>query len=189
MRTSTIDSVSRPPLARERVLDAFERILVDEGERAATMDATAKAAGVSKGGLLYHFASKEALEAGLLDRLRFLLDADLRAMNAAPEGPVAYFVRTSVMENEPLDYAILATARLAQGGSTAASEVLREMRERWADALRPHTRDATALDLVMLVSDGLYFNNALNSGSIPGPVPQGADLDALVALVERAVRD
>src|SRR5690606_21710545 len=145
--------------------------------------------GVSKGGLLYHFASKEALESGVLDRLRALVEDDLRAMSAAPEGPIAYFVRTSVMENASLDYTILAAARLAQGGSTAASEALRDIRERWADALRPHTRDSTALDLVMLVSDGLYFNNALDGGAIPGPVPQGAALDALVALVERAVRD
>src|SRR5690606_6371781 len=130
-----------PPRARERVLDAFEQILIEEGERAATMDATAKAAGVSKGGLLYHFASKEALESGVLDRLRALVDEDLRAMSTAPEGPVAYFVRTSVMENASLDYTILAAARLAQGGSTAASEALRDMRDRWADALRPHTRD------------------------------------------------
>jgi hypothetical protein len=40
----------------------------------------------------------------------------------------------------------------------------------------------------MLVSDGLYFNNALAGGSIPGPVPRGADMDALIALVERAAR-
>ena len=26
----------------------------------------------------------------------------------------------------------------------------------------------------MLVSDGLYFNNALDGGAIPGPVPTGA---------------
>lgn len=181
--------MSRPPLARERVLDAFQRILIDDGERAATMEATARAAGVSKGGLLYHFASKEALESGVLDRLRMLVDDDLHAMNAAPEGPIAYFVRTSVMENEPLDYAILAAARLAQGGSTAASDALREIRDLWADALRPHTRDDTALDLVMLVSDGLYFNNALDGGSIRGPVPQGTALDALIGLVERAARD
>ena len=61
--------MSRPPHAREKVLDAFESLLIAEGERAATMDAIARAAGVSKGGLLYHFASKEALEAALLIRL------------------------------------------------------------------------------------------------------------------------
>ena len=57
--------MSRPPLAREKVLDAFEAILIEEGERSATMDATARSAGVSKGGLLYHFGSKDALESGL----------------------------------------------------------------------------------------------------------------------------
>ncbi len=33
--------MARPPLARERVLDAFEEILISSGERTATLDATA----------------------------------------------------------------------------------------------------------------------------------------------------
>ena len=180
--------MSRPPLAREKVLDAFEQILIDEGERAATMDATAKAAGVSKGGLLYHFGTKEALESAIIDRLRTLVAEDVAVMTAAPEGPIAYFLRTSVMANDPIDRAILATSRLAQGGDAVASDALRDVREQWAAALGPHTKDAVALDLVMLVSDGLYFNNALAGGSIPGPVPSGTDMDALIALVERAAK-
>lgn len=180
--------MSRPPLAREKVLDAFEAILVGDGERSATLDATARAAGVSKGGLLYHFASKEALETGILERLRRLVDEDVAAISAAPEGAIAYFLRSSVMQNDPLDRVILATARLAQGGSTTASDALRDVREQWGHALRPHTRDAAALDLVMLVSDGLYFNNALDGGNIPGPVPRDAAMDDLIALVERAAR-
>jgi AcrR family transcriptional regulator len=179
--------MSRPPLAREKVLDAFEAILIEEGERAATMDASARAAGVSKGGLLYHFASKEALEAGIIDRLRALVDDDVAAMTASPEGAVAYFLRSSVMQNDPIDRAILATARLAQGGSAAASDALRDVREKWAAAIRPHAKDEASLDLVMLVSDGLYFNNALDGGAIPGPVPRGTAMDALIALVERAI--
>lgn len=92
------------------------------------------------------------------------------------------------MENDPLDRAILATSRLAQGGNASASAALRRVRERWGDALRPHTKDAASLDLVMLVSDGLYFNNALEGGNIPGPVPRGAEMDALIALVEASAR-
>lgn len=180
--------MSRPPLAREKVLDAFEQILIEEGERAATMDATAKAAGVSKGGLLYHFGTKESLESAIIDRLRTLVADDVAVMAAAPEGPIAYFLRTSVMANDPIDRAILAASRLAQGGDAVASDALRDVREQWAAALRPHTKDAVALDLVMLVSDGLYFNNALAGGSIPGPVPRGAALDALIALVDGATR-
>ena len=180
--------MARPPRARESVLDAFESLLVEQGERAATMDATAKAAGVSKGGLLYHFGTKEALESAVVARMHALVDADVAAMGAAPEGPIAYFLRSSAMENDPLDRAILAVSRLAQGGSAAAAEALRGIRDRWADALRDETRSETALDLVMLVSDGLYFNNALSGGAIPGPVPRGEAMDALVELVEGAAK-
>lgn len=181
--------MSRPPRARERVLDAFESLLIDEGERAATMEATARVAGVSKGGLLYHFGSKDALEAGLIERLDALAQDDIDRMAAAPGGPVAYFVRTSVMSDDPLDRALIAAARLAQGGHAAAGAALRSIRRRWADALRPHTADDTALDLVMLVSDGLYYNNALETGGLSGPVPTGAAMDALIALVERSTKE
>ncbi|WP_298741527.1 TetR/AcrR family transcriptional regulator [uncultured Microbacterium sp.] len=180
--------MSRPPRARESVLDAFEHLLIDDGERAATMDAAARAAGVSKGGLLYHFASKDALEQGLLDRLSALVDADVAAMANAPEGPVAFFLRTSVMDGDPLDRALIAASRLAQGGHTDATEALRQVRSRWEEALRPHVHDETALALVLLVSDGLYFNNALTVAGATGPVPRGPALDALVTLVESAVR-
>ncbi|CAH0124961.1 putative HTH-type transcriptional regulator TtgW [Microbacterium oxydans] len=176
----------RPPLARERVLDAFESIVIAEGERTATLDATAKAAGVSKGGLLYHFGSKDELEAGLLQRLEALTLADLERMRAASEGPVAYYVRTSVMEDDALDRALIAASRLAQGGSAAAGDMLRHTRRLWEDEIRPHVRDIASLDLVMLLSDGLYFNNSLDLNGPERLVPRHGELDELIALVLRA---
>jgi len=176
----------RPPLARERVLDAFEAIVIAEGERAATLEATAKAAGVSKGGLLYHFASKEELATGLLERLDDLTTADLARMARDADGPVAYYVRTSVMEDDALDRALIAASRLAQGGSVAAGDALRDVRRRWADLIRPRVRDQASLDLVMLVSDGLYFNNSLDVNGDEHLVPQREDLARLIELVLRA---
>ena len=176
----------RPPLAREKVLDAFEAILIDEGERAAPLEAPAKTAGVSKGGLLYHFRSKDDLEAGLLERLDHLTTLDLERMRTADEGPVAYYVRTSVMEDDALDRALIATTRLAQGGSTAASDMLRETRRRWAETIRPHVRDTASLDLVMLVSDGLYFNNSLDVHGPERLVPRSDELAELITLVLKA---
>lgn len=178
--------MARPPHARDSVLDAFEQLLISDGPRAATMDATAQAAGVSKGGLLYHFASKEALEQALMARTEQLALEDIAHMDEAPEGFVATFIRTSVMDDTPIDRALTATARLAQAGNMTATDALRRVRERWHEALRPHTRDETALQLVLLVSDGMYFNNALGAGSVPGPVPEGAAMDALITLVESA---
>ncbi len=55
--------------ARERIIDAAEQVVVKRGARHLTFDAVASAAGVSRGGILYHFPDKEALLKGMLDRV------------------------------------------------------------------------------------------------------------------------
>ena len=76
------------------------------------------------------------------------------------------------MQNDPLDRAIIATSRLAQGGSAAASAALRDDPRALGGRPAPaHEGCQAALDLVMLVSDGLYFNNALEGGVDPRPGP------------------
>lgn len=80
-----------PPVtldARTRILDAAERLVQAKGVAALTLEAAAKAAKVSKGGLLYHFASKEALLVGLLTRLAAYIEADFEQVLAnCPPGP------------------------------------------------------------------------------------------------------
>jgi len=74
--------------ARTRILDAAEAIVRARGVSGLTLDAAAKQAGVSKGGLLYHFGSKEALITGLLGRMAEWMAADFEACVATqPEGP------------------------------------------------------------------------------------------------------
>lgn len=55
--------------ARERILEAGYAVAAESGVAAVTLGAVADRAGVSKGGLLYHFPSKEALVAGMVDGL------------------------------------------------------------------------------------------------------------------------
>src|SRR3954447_13280844 len=74
--------------ARTRILDAAEAIVRARGVSGLTLDAAAKQAGVSKGGLLYHFASKEALITGLLGRMAEWMALDFEACVATqPAGP------------------------------------------------------------------------------------------------------
>ncbi|MFH5923452.1 TetR/AcrR family transcriptional regulator [Roseomonas xinghualingensis] len=78
---------SRPDV-QTRVLDAAEAIIRARGVHALTIEGAAREAKVSKGGLLYHFASKEALLAALMQRLADGVTADWEAIVAAqPEGP------------------------------------------------------------------------------------------------------
>lgn len=77
-----------PPDARTRVLDAAEALVTARGVAGLTLEAAARGAGVSKGGLLYHFASKEALLEALLARMSEFIGAEFQACVAAqPEGP------------------------------------------------------------------------------------------------------
>lgn len=79
---------SPAPDARTRVLDAAEAIVQARGVAGLTLEAAARDAGVSKGGLLYHFASKEALLAALLGRLAAFMESEYRAcVEAQPAGP------------------------------------------------------------------------------------------------------
>ena len=76
------------PTARTRVLDAAEAIIRAQGVPALTLAEAARGAGISKGGLLYHFASKEALLVGLMQRLAHRITADYQAILAdQPPGP------------------------------------------------------------------------------------------------------
>ncbi len=56
-----------PSLTRDHILQAASELVMSEGGSALTLDAVAKSAGISKGGLLYHFPSKEALILGMID--------------------------------------------------------------------------------------------------------------------------
>jgi len=53
--------MANTPSARERLLVAATKVVSDVGAGHLTLDRVAEAAGVSKGGLLYHFASKREL--------------------------------------------------------------------------------------------------------------------------------
>ena len=57
------------PSARERILDATERVILRDGPHAVSIDAVLLAAEVSKGGFFHHFATKDALLVALLERL------------------------------------------------------------------------------------------------------------------------
>ncbi|HYF07614.1 MAG TPA: TetR/AcrR family transcriptional regulator [Acetobacteraceae bacterium] len=85
-----MDGTATTPLpdARTRILDAATAIVKARGVSGLTLEAAAREAGVSKGGLLYHFASKEALLHALLQRLSDFMEQEYRACVAEqPEGP------------------------------------------------------------------------------------------------------
>jgi AcrR family transcriptional regulator len=155
--------------ARDRVLDAYETLLIEAGPAAATLDAVAAAAQVSKGGLLYHFASKDALAAGLLQRLRERSAADADAIRTAPEGGTAYYLRTSAPGGAipgGLTRTYLAALRVAD--AKAVRDAMADVDADALAALRDQLGDPVLAWLVQLVGDGLYLRTLIGT-----PLPEG----------------
>lgn len=143
-------------MKRDALLDAAETVLLENGTQALTLSAVAERAGVSKGGLLYHFPNKETLITCLVSRV--IAEFDELVMSFDTGGPNSY-TRAYVEAT----FAIIA----APGGSrtgrrwaaiTAAattpelSAPLREALKRW------HHREDDSLNgqVVRLAAEGLW---------------------------------
>ncbi|GAA5230587.1 TetR/AcrR family transcriptional regulator [Arthrobacter cryoconiti] len=173
--------------ARERVLAAYEDLLINDGPRAATLGAVAATAGVSKGGLLYHFNSMEALTAGLVEKMRELATVDACIMSEDPDGCASYYVRTSIFGGTTFDRTVVAAMRLAQGEDSTVRAAFAEMHERWYKLILSDIKDPTVARAVMLLGDGLYYNAALfGLPTTPGQDAEAAgavDVEALLRVV------
>ncbi|MCK9793150.1 TetR/AcrR family transcriptional regulator [Isoptericola sp. 4D.3] len=167
-----------PPAARAKVLRAFAELLVESGERSATLEAVADRAGVSKGGLLYHFPSKDALVDGLLDHLGELTAADVETMRAAPEGPADYLLRTSTVIDGDFGVVYLAASRLAQGAYPRARDVLDDAQTAWTATVRQELGDPVLARAVSLMGEGLYALASFGTTSL-----RDRDIDDLLVLV------
>jgi AcrR family transcriptional regulator len=173
--------------ARDRILDAFEELLVQQGERGTTLEAVAQAAGVSKGGLLYHFGGKEALVDGLLARMAAFAREDVERLRQAERGPVDRWIRGSLSTATPFDRAYVATSRLAQGNHPRARDTLTHLQDEWAAVILEAVGDPAVARAVLLIGDGLYYNSALQPW-LGGSAPADDALDALIRVVDDLVR-
>lgn len=170
--------------ARDALLDAYRAILLEDGQRATTLSAVAARAGVSKGGLLYHFTSKETLAEGLIARLDELMAEDIAAMREAADGPSRYYVRTSVWTDCDLDRTLVAVAQLAQESHLGAQEAMERARRQWLELIREEVAEEATAHAILLIGDGLYFDAALSGD--PGAVREDAiTAEELLPIVDR----
>ena len=157
--------------ARERVLDAYAD-LVASGD-SPSLEKVAAAAGVSKGGLLYHFAGTTALRDGLITRA--LRDTDEALLRAAAERQAARaWLRLSVPDEAQRRVwaGLLATVRLVGSDVTLPPQLV-EHEQRWQQLLTDELGDAMRAQVVRLVGDGLLLQ------SLSGTPPDAASVEAL----------
>ncbi|MGO4706232.1 TetR/AcrR family transcriptional regulator [Microvirga sp. 2MCAF38] len=68
--------------SREKILDAAAELVSEIGSGRLTLDAVAERAGLSKGGLLYNFPTKDALLQGMIQRMIDEVTAEREALRS-----------------------------------------------------------------------------------------------------------
>ena len=145
---------------RRKLLDAATAVVRRDGARALTLDAVAAEAGVSKGGLLYHFKTKRDLLDGMLEGWLEEFEAEIEA---AGEGNFAAgWVRASDVSGWA------APERATEWGFLAAMveepATLERVRERYAGfmaRLAASGDDPSRATLARLAADGLWLADLL----------------------------
>jgi AcrR family transcriptional regulator len=171
-------------------LRAANRV-VEEGVSGMTLGAVAREAGVSKGGLLYHFPSKEALIRGMIGRLiegfEDALGLELGRDEDAGGGRWSRaYARASFTEDRW--YLQVSAGLLAAVAEDPA--LLDPLRRGYEDGQRWAERDAidpAIATLVRLAADGLFFAELFGFAPPEGALRERV-LEALLSLTREPGR-
>lgn len=150
--------------ARERVLEAAERVITDVGAARLTLDAVAQAAGVSKGGLLYHFPSKESLLGALAQRYVDSMDHCIgAAKDELKEGSSRDLKACilGVLGSDPRSKAMGAVLLATAANDLALLEVIRDRIAEYTAEIEANSTDFARAAIVSLAVDGLKMRESL----------------------------
>lgn len=181
--TSGYSRAKQPERVRRALLDEAARLAVEHGLAAVTVQAVADAAGVTKGGFIHHFPSKQALIDTVFAELLDTIDRELDERIAADPEPQGAFTRAYVEavfhigDTDGGPWAPLSISMLTDAG-------LRALWARWLETrLARHKATDGGLDLavIRLAADGVWLADM--SG-----IPSGNDArlrDHLLAATRR----
>lgn len=176
---------------RTEILEAGSRVVQREGVTALTYESVAQEAGVTKGGLLYHFPSREALLLALHEHVAGQWEAAMEADaggTAAEVDAGSRFLAYARLHDTPARAELLLMLEASE--DQAASAVWEAAHERWAPPVPvggPGSRGPAAEDddavrafIARLAADGLWLYEALDS--------QGLDAQLRERLIEEISR-
>ena len=170
---------------RKRLLDAAASVVRRDGAKALTLDAVAAEAGVSKGGLLYHFKTKRDLLDAMLEGWVEEFGTEIAAAEEG-KGFAHGYVKASDMTGwaateRAIEFGLLA----AMVDEPATLERVRARYAAWQNQLVAQAADPVDATVARLAADGLWLNDLL------GLAPPAGDLRerVMARMLELATQD
>ncbi|HWR49825.1 MAG TPA: TetR/AcrR family transcriptional regulator [Bryobacteraceae bacterium] len=162
--------------SKDRILDAAETIVLRDGVARLTMDAVAQETQMSKGGVMYHFPSKEDLIRGMIGRMHYLFASEVARLKAKDPCPIGRTLRAMLNTTFPehpgevrsrIDritaalVAAIATNPLLLEGTNAYSHELE------AEILNDGLDPVVAM-VIHMASDGIWMSQLFGIPHPPG---------------------
>jgi AcrR family transcriptional regulator len=149
---------------RDRILDAAEAVILESGGQNFTLDAVAERAGISKGGLVYSFATKDELVYAALEReVTHFQKAVGRRLGSGPHGPVE-LVLAHIEEALEEDDASTQKAAFLVTALVHAPEMLEPIRRYYRallDPLRSKSGELREVRHALLAVEGIFLLRGL----------------------------
>lgn len=180
--------------AKETVLAAAVRVIVRDGILGMTIEAVAREAGMSKGGVLYHFASKDALLRGMLEHFLAAFEEQIQENIQADAEPIGRWMRAYLKtffgapqgiaadlpqpEQRNLHVAMYAAVVINRD---LLGPVIQRFSERWRPAAAQDGVSQLDQAITWLAADGLWIWQVL--GIIPEDSAEKQQL--MQALIQR----
>ena len=176
---------------RRRILDASEHVVMRDGVGHLTLEAAASEAGLSKGGVLYHYPTRDALVAAMVTRIIEQFDEDIASYLPEPGTPEAArpgayaraYVRATLEPVTPGEERLGAALLAAAAAEPELVVPLQEAAAGWQARLVDDGLDPTVATLIRMACDGLWL-----CGLFGLAAPQGDQLATVGVLLEQMTR-
>jgi len=176
---------------RERILTAANALVRREGVARLTLDGAAVEAGLSKGGVLYYFRSKDELIAGMIEQLLHGFERELeRAMTREltrqpPAGRwVRAYIHAAAKSPTPMEAETVSELLAAVATNPALLEPMREAYTVWEERAERDGLEPGLATALRLAADGLWLGDLL--GIAP---PAGSRRETVVRTLLRLAGD
>ena len=154
----------QPEIVRRALLDQAARITLEQGLSKVTFQAVADAVGVTKGGVMHHFTTKNALILEVFHDAMKKFETEVDT--AMAKDPVRYGSFTRAYINATISLGEKGQEELDSQATLYAlmlgDSELRELWAKWANAqLKKHqaTDNTETLCMVRLVADGIWLSD------------------------------